>query len=101
MAFDAQAGADYAGGPAKLTALLASESAPDCFLVQQNMLPGLASAGGTPPGSGSRFSPARTRRSSAAQGKRFSQRRARAPPAKRSTAPAAPNRAVTSRTSLS
>ena len=44
--FDAQAGADYAGWPAKLTTLLASESAPDCFLVQQDMLPALASSGG-------------------------------------------------------
>ena len=43
--FDAQAGADYGGWLAKLTTLLASDSTPDCFLVQQDMLPGLASAG--------------------------------------------------------
>jgi multiple sugar transport system substrate-binding protein len=41
--FDPQAGNDYAGWLAKLTTLLASDTPPDCFLVQQDMLPGLAS----------------------------------------------------------
>ena len=43
--FDPQAAADYAGWPAKLTTLLASDSVPDCFLVGQDILPGFASMG--------------------------------------------------------
>lgn len=43
--FDASAGSDYAGWATKLTTMLASETAPDCFLLQQELLPGIAAGG--------------------------------------------------------
>jgi multiple sugar transport system substrate-binding protein len=43
--FDPSAGNDYAGWPAKLTTMLASDTPPDCFLLQQDMLPGIAASG--------------------------------------------------------
>ncbi len=43
--FDPGAGTDYAGWLTKITTLLASDTAPDCFLVQQVDLPALASTG--------------------------------------------------------
>jgi multiple sugar transport system substrate-binding protein len=43
--FDTGAGSDYNGWRTKLTTMLASDTAPDCFLMQQVDLPAFASAG--------------------------------------------------------
>jgi multiple sugar transport system substrate-binding protein len=43
--FDPSAGNDYGGWLAKLTSMLATDTAPDCFLVQQFDLPALAASG--------------------------------------------------------
>lgn len=43
--FDTGASADYGGWLAKLTTMVATDTAPDCFLVQQFDLPSLATAG--------------------------------------------------------
>lgn len=43
--FDPSAGNDYGGWLAKLTSMLATDTAPDCFLVQQFDLPSLAAGG--------------------------------------------------------
>lgn len=43
--FDTAAGNDYGGWPAKLTTMLASDSFPDCFLMTQDLLPGVAATG--------------------------------------------------------